>query len=392
MFSFAKEYLGHILGFILLVCTFTYWFRLEFVPTHDINYYSKLLIERGLSKNDINFPPEDVTYFTNCNSIECSKKFYENYTIENGVKKAFLHLSKLNSMKNGDYVNCHQNAHAIGHAAYKLGKVSFDELVDLEKNGGAILQNMTGCGNGYYHGIVEEIASSEKRNKAKTFNMVDICKDTKIRYFSDKCKHGVGHAAFLQTGELLQSLLICDGFTDPISQAMCYPGVFMQKFAFEALDNDKFSLDVCKVLPEKYQTACYAEVSILFSRKNNEKTNFSKIIELCQKIEVEKYKIACIMKVAIRSTNKTPIFDTRKMCQSSTHTKVERIMCTVSVAVRLSFSFEDGLEVEDKLNSRRVIDDVCNTLAFYESGLCKKYAKFGVYDLNIGHKINYEDF
>ena len=117
---------------------------------------------------------------------------------------------------------CHSAAHAAGNLAFSLDKDT--ALAKVLSYGG------TSCIMGYVHGVLEGFASrvTEASEVVKT---IKACSDA----FGDTpetgtCYDGVGHAAWIATEDLRESVGICSAMPSETHKQTCEMGVMMQIF------------------------------------------------------------------------------------------------------------------------------------------------------------------
>jgi hypothetical protein len=116
----------------------------------------------------------------------------------------------------GTTVDCHQQAHEIGRAAYVLYGAEVFEVGDAS------------CHSGFYHGAMESFLQTEgTTDLAAKIN--DICEKFESSFGKFECLHGVGHGLLAYEGyDLPATLLRCKELSDTWSTNSCYGGVFME--------------------------------------------------------------------------------------------------------------------------------------------------------------------
>lgn len=158
--------------------------------------------------------------------------------------------------------NCHEIAHDIGHAAYKL--YGFDgamNFTDTRRLGHTTVQEL--CAGGYVHGVLEAASLKDK-------NFLDhpsvLC-ETVPSKSKDSCFHGVGHALmFLHKRNVEKSLASCRLIGNTFFNSRCFEGVWMELFRKGrdvAPDKDIIGFDkenpflLCEETLQDAKRACY---------------------------------------------------------------------------------------------------------------------------------------
>lgn len=326
--------------------------------------------------------PENLEILKNCNdNYRCYLEFFENYNSSTTLQKSFSLLSLL--MR--DYPEftpyCHQMTHGMGHSEFEKNNNNLD-LSLLEFSKGNFFKNISTCGSGYYHGLVEQAVKgiTDKEELAKYFKKTcgeSIFKDV------DKgdCIHGLGHAVMAQTESVEDSLYVCDQTVgDEYNRFNCYTGIFMQmyiSFPVEALisktetgKNIKYDFPICdSLISDLAKRACYFEQSLGFTSFLENKTDYGQAIKLCQNISDPTLKLACVKNFSIRSFIDVGYTNIEKMCLQNTNTKAERVYCVSSYAHRLALSITGGKK--DQVY-QKIAFDICKNLKITEISLCRK--------------------
>jgi hypothetical protein len=330
---------------------------------------------------------EEKKYFKNCDlgvykDYRCFAKFYEQYTKENGLEKAFSHLAFLNKDFPEYFEACHIITHGIGHAELQNndGDVAKSLLQVNMQN--PLYKNMSTCANGYFHGIIEEYLKDVKDENTLIDKSRLICNESlydKKSLSEGGCFHGVGHALYLQLDyDWDKSLKLCDSITENKSDRYnCYTGVLMedimdskQEEIFTHIKNDnlyKFNFKRCESLDEIYKPACYMEVSVLFENLSENKNDYSLNISFCKYLANETYKMACIKQMAYRAITNFYMFP-GKMCNVLENDN-QKIICLATYAYRLAGSINETDEYKQK-----IWDDICS-YANDKKGVCLNLSK-----------------
>ncbi len=122
--------------------------------------------------------------------------------------------------------NCHEIAHDIGHAAYKLyGFQGAMNFTDVHRTGHATVQEV--CAGGYVHGVLEAASRKDKNFLAHP----SVLCETVPSKSKDSCFHGVGHALmFLHKRNVEESLASCRLIGNTFFNSRCFEGVWMELF------------------------------------------------------------------------------------------------------------------------------------------------------------------
>jgi hypothetical protein len=385
--------------FVFFTIIFTLYSYKEFFPTYSLKSYYQIIDSQEVKYPDVFISASDIDYFKKCNEdYECILRFYENYVQEKGTQKAFAHLALLNSYNDGEYIYfCHQNAHGIGHGTLRLSG-NLNEAFSIFQNG-VEFKNMSTCGTGYFHGVMEEYFKNEKNVEVLTEAFDKICNDKEnYKYTGTDCIHGVGHTAYIQLGgDYKKVLAICDkvGKTER-HRYSCYTGLFMQMFLDEPEENimshktienkEVFDFNFCNSLEEKYRTACFMENTVLFENHLKNKKDYASYMQYCKNIENELYRLACVKRVAIKSVGYDHYEDIKKLCIDSTQTKRERVFCVGTVASRVARSIDKKMtrNIHDK-----IVTDICKNLNIFEQESCKNLVLNNFYNI---YFTSLEDF
>lgn len=122
----------------------------------------------------------------------------------------------LNDSGGGSILDCHQEAHAIGKAAYELyGAKAFQE-------------GNASCHSGYYHGVMEAFLA-EKGTADLALSLKEICENFPTQFGKFECLHGVGHGVLAyENYDLPKAIETCNLLNTNYEQTSCYGGVFME--------------------------------------------------------------------------------------------------------------------------------------------------------------------
>jgi hypothetical protein len=228
-------------------------------------------------------------------TYSCYKKELIDITNKQGPEAANALLKK--EYENNSYVKsqCHQLTHVIGRAAYDKYKT----IADTYAHGDQF------CWSGYYHGVMEEIAS-KNGNDYIVKNIDSICKPIAAKgeysFYHYNCVHGLGHGLmFVKDGDLFASLASCDPIKNSWERTSCYGGVFMQNIMNEQTpDSDAKTgskylkadqpMYPCTAVEYKYKDQCYLmQTSYALQTVSYD---FSKVFDMCAQVDAD-FKDTC---------------------------------------------------------------------------------------------------
>jgi hypothetical protein len=311
------------------------------------------------------------------NRGRCMRNFYEKYTLENGMKKAFEHINYVQQKYPEFISDCHYISHGIGHAELKnkKGDVAGAFVVVNED---IFFKNVATCGNGYFHGVIEEYSENTK-DVIKLVNLLKpVCESVqgKTTYGKADCYHGVGHAALVQMDlELGKALTICDQISgESRYKYECYSGAFMELMQdlphedFADVKDGKINFKLCNSLDEKYKLACYYQMPSLFLFYTKRDGDYAKYINFCKQINGDSYRMQCI-RMFVNRAFRFQYTDIPKMCLGSTSNKEERLMCTALFADRIAGAVNRDRKSGEYKNISR---DICTILSDEEKQECQK--------------------
>lgn len=116
----------------------------------------------------------------------------------------------------GSSVDCHQEAHLVGRAAYEL-------------EGSGVFQSMDyNCHSGFLHGAMEAfIATIGGKDLPK--NVTSLCSSFKTDFTKFECLHGIGHGftAYMDY-DIPKALGLCKQLENDYARRSCFGGVFME--------------------------------------------------------------------------------------------------------------------------------------------------------------------
>lgn len=358
---------------ILLVITATYGIHQYTVRTAaaDISDFYGAIATQEVVRDDVPLTTEEFAHIENCQaavvgsrnlSEECMRQFYDDYTMQHGGEQAFAHLARLQAEHPNLLPSCHYISHGIGHAMLRLsGNNPYNAFSFLEQH--EVFKNIVTCGNGYFHGVIEELAKDTTDNDALVSLLRPICASDAIKNRGN-CYHGVGHAAMIQTEYSIPHMLyICDRISSrPEDIFGCHTGGFMehaQAYQDDAIaENKKMRFVICDAQEPQYQPACYLEHSSHFESFSSDPLNYTRNIGFCKQIESDLNRMACIKLFAIRAVRIARYQDVRDMCLN-TSSRYERVMCTAVIADRIAGSADSSRATQ---TYHETVKRVCATM------------------------------
>lgn len=231
----------------------------------------------------------------------CLREKFKNLTVASGRDTAFKYYNQLKNTELDYLSNCHYIFHGIGKGSVGMFKNNISKVFTVN-NYQEILNDVPTCGNGYYHGAIEEIVEgfeNEKIEEKLTSLCIPILNSDK-QVVKD-CYHGLGHAIFTQSGsDTKESLKVCERVTSGVNEemtSMCRTGVFME------LVNLSNEMGVTSFEPclnqesDIYSAECFNMQSYLFDEFSKQKEKFIENMKACQKTSLStEDKIICIRK------------------------------------------------------------------------------------------------
>jgi hypothetical protein len=372
--------MGRIRVHIILTCAvlfFLSFFISDFwikSNTQKVSSYYNVIENQERLRADVPVTEDELKVIRSCKSNDkseaetCMRDFYDAYTMQHGPARAFAHLARLQKEHKELLPGCHYISHGIGHASLRLND-------DVPSNAFLIMQtgdffkNVATCGNGYFHGVIEEAAKGITENKALAEKLKSICA-TASRGTS--CYHGAGHAALIQKEYNAKDMVeVCNMISDkPDDVFECHTGGFMEYGQVTGgigdVKNGKLKLTFCDAQERKYQPACYMEQSSMFENYSSEPRNYSRNIGFCKQFEDALNRMACIKLFAIRSVRISHFNDVYTMC-NNTSTTQERIICTAVVASKIGQSRDKERGAE----FRSIAKSVCLTMNPLYASYCQ---------------------
>lgn len=274
--------------------------------------------------------------------FKCWRDRYQQMVAQQSPKEALSDADK--NYKESSYFksNCHQIVHVIGRAAGN----KYEHVAEAYKMGGDL------CWSGYYHGVLEAIAT--KIGPDKIVAQLDgICaslrNEAQYKFPHYNCVHGLGHGLMaVQNNELFQSLESCDQLNDQWERSSCYGGAFMENVMSEFnpdhyskyLKNDE-PLYPCTAVASKYKEQCYLmQTSHALKLVNYD---FTSVFSLCEAVETP-YNSTCFVSLG-RDASGSTISDaekTKSLCMLGTSHAAKQNCFVGAVKDFISFHHSDG--------------------------------------------------
>jgi mono/diheme cytochrome c family protein len=208
------------------------------------------------------FKPDSTT-IADCEkkpgSFDCYRQAFGNLAYQHGPQAALAVLATDSRTIAGVTADCHQIAHAIGHAGLAY---YHNNPAEALAHGG-----MT-CNSGYYHGVIELSIAGLPRSKVVQIarglcTSPSVTKETFLLY---QCVHGLGHGLMIYSGDdLFYSLHVCDQLTTSFDQVACTGGVYMQNLA-TGMVSSRFlkqndPIYPCDAVSKRHKYYCYLQVT-----------------------------------------------------------------------------------------------------------------------------------
>lgn len=358
-----KILLAVLLGVVLVL----FWYI--FIPKQDTShYYSILSNQEDVLSATVLTETQKQELFECTKSLRgkkvdsednCVRSFYQEYTIKHGVQEAFSHLSLVQKLYPTMLPDCHYIAHGIGHGAVEINHGSAYKAFIIMDNSN-FFKNLITCGNGYYHGVVEEVSEGLESKEDIARVLKPVCTSvatTTIAY--GNCYHGIGHAAAVDLkGEMRDALYVCDTVSgDPNNRFSCYTGVFMEVGTDASVDVKKgvARFVECDQYERPYRQACYLEQTSLMEHFSREPRNYTRNMGFCKQIISDIDRMACIKLFTIRAVRISRYEDVKSVCLN-TSTRLEKEMCAAVFAYRIGASID---KTKSEGVYRSTINDVC---------------------------------
>lgn len=246
----------------------------------------------------------------------CYSAEFKNISAKYGSQFAFAKLEELKKL-DPSALGCHWIAHGIGMGTYIKNSQNWrQELSSISQT----------CNYGAQHGIVESYISTLPEGKITDQNILTICGDKPI----NDCNHVVGHIVLVTySGDIDQSLEICQMFKDSLQNHYCNQGVFMENItALNLIDHKIVSEDylnwssrfdqikqMCKKYSDPPAMACWEESTHAAVQKYQ--NEFSKVLEWCDEAPSVEGRDKCKIHAIgiITATNNYQLANISRLCR-----------------------------------------------------------------------------
>lgn len=155
----------------------------------------------------------------------CVIRSYETYAKQFGTKAALEEVHRAIKLDPTLGGVCHNVMHHIGHVA----------LLEFGSFKAAYDEGNYDCGNGYFHGVVEEVFRDEGEEEFSPARLASFCDAVKAEATTTKdyallnCVHGLGHVlVYKYDGELRSALPSCMSLKEDRERTECIAGAFME--------------------------------------------------------------------------------------------------------------------------------------------------------------------
>jgi hypothetical protein len=348
--------------------------------------YYKIIANQEQLRDDVLVAKSDLAVLYACSNKkvrstsqieECMRDFYDAYTVKNGAEMAFAHLARLQKEHPDLLAGCHYISHGIGNATLRLNGKDPYKAFDLLQNN-AFFKNVVTCGNGYFHGVIEEVAKDVHGNDELAQVLGGICQSDRIEN-KGNCFHGIGHATMIQTKYSIPDMIyVCDRTSaKPRDLFGCHTGGFMEYAQLyqnvAKVKDGKIEMTLCDSLEQKYQPACYMEQSSLMEGYSEDRRDYVRNIGFCKQFPNELNRMACVKLFAIRAVRLVRYERVYEMCKNTT-TRHEQVMCTAVMADRIGGSLDKTRKTEEY---KRAVVATCGTLNPLHALYCRDLVSAG---------------
>ncbi|MBI5817096.1 MAG: hypothetical protein HZB09_01585 [Candidatus Yonathbacteria bacterium] len=281
-------------------------------------------------------------------NFSCYETYYKDLVGKYGVRSAFDDLKARYTASNFIKAQCHQLSHTIGHATADLYRAPSE----------AFSHGDSFCWSGYYHGVMETIV--EKIGKEAIPTALDtICNDipNKRGYSFDyyNCVHGLGHGiTTLLSGELFDSLAMCDQLSGEWEKSTCSGGVFMENIMSETrtgvskyLKNDDL-LYPCNAVSDAHKPQCFLMQSSHMLAVTD--YDWKRVFTVCASAPAQ-YRNLCYQSIGRDASGSTvsDIEKTKNICNLAT-TKEQKEGCIAGAARDFVSYFHSDVQAKKMCN------------------------------------------
>jgi len=295
--------------------------------------------------------------------FDCYRNYYGNLVKNESIGKAFEDLKVRYEKESYVIAECHQIVHVIGFEASK----KFNEVADAYKEGDSF------CWSGYYHGVLEEVASRIGYDNL-VLEINNICRKLAEanRYNFDhyNCVHGLGHGIMaIKDDELFESLEVCNGLNDSWERTSCWSGTFMENVMMDSrYHKAKYlkpedPLYPCNAVSEQYKNTCYLmQTSYMLTVLDN---SFEKVFDACGKTE-EAYRASCYQSLGRDASGRSVsnVSQTKEWCNLGKD-KVQRENCIIGAVKDFISYLHSDVRVKELCMAldEKSLRDVCFSTA-----------------------------
>jgi hypothetical protein len=377
--SFSLKILLPLVFFLIFIKIFIYFF---FTPQQTPSYYYSLLKRQENILSTTTITDKDHVFIDACvkknknqngglSENQCLRQFYQKYTITNGVEEAFSHLALLQLEYPKKFSGgCHYISHGIGHGAVILNHGNVYKAFNIMESSN-FFKNIITCGNGYYHGVIEEATKGKDNKEDFIKTVISICENKETPAVGKEyCYHGVGHAAVAEFGDIKDALSICDSVGNNYNKKFsCHSGVFMEvsQFSDVVIKDKQAFFPLCDSFERPYRQACYFEDSAIMNNRLSNPGDYKNNILFCKKISSNLDRMACVKLFAIRAVRVAQYEDIKSMCNNTSNSN-EKTICSAIVAYRIAGSID---KTRSQVIYNQAINDVCNIFDPITSLKCK---------------------
>jgi hypothetical protein len=228
----------------------------------QITAVAEFVAEASRKSGKIQAFEPDSTTIASCakkSGFECYRQAFGNLVFKEGPTAALETLDKDSRTVPGVEADCHQIAHAMGHAGLAYYHNNPAE---------ALAHGAMTCNSGYYHGVIEVSISGLPRAKVLTIAR-RLCTSPSVTgstFLLYQCVHGLGHGLMIYSGDdLPYSLSVCDRLTTRFDRVSCTGGVYMQNLATGMVTSRwlraKDPIYPCDIVSDRHKYYCYLQVT-----------------------------------------------------------------------------------------------------------------------------------
>ncbi len=220
--------------------------------------------------------------------FSCWSQRYTALVKEGDIKAVFTDLRKVYAANTYVQSQCHQITHVIGRVVAET----------TNSVGKAYQEGDSFCWSGYYHGVVEQVATNIGKDMFIS-QLNTLCSDVESQgrysFYHYNCVHGLGHGVMsISDNELFVSLDSCDTIKDEWNRLSCVGGVFMENVMSDPATNPTHTTKYlrpqepmypCTEVKTQYKQQCYLMQTSYALRQVSQ--DFSKVFEVCSLVDAE---------------------------------------------------------------------------------------------------------